>query len=258
MNLYIYTIIAVFIFFNIAFAIGQSKKNNGLIDIAWGSGFVVLAITSYLVSPVWTIRSGILTTLVTLWGLRLAYHLFKRNWNRDEDYRYVAMRERWTKAGKNVYLTAYFKVYMSQMLLLFIISIPIFIVNFSTLEGLVWLDYIGIGVWIIGYFFEVVGDAQLKDFISKKENKGKLMKSGLWKYTRHPNYFGEATMWWGIFLIAFTVGGLFPPILSPLLITYLLLFVSGVPLLEKKYKDHPEWAEYSRRTSKFVPMPQKD
>jgi len=93
MNLYIYTMIAVFIFFNIAFFIGQSQKNNGLIDIAWGSGFVVLAITSYLVSPVWTIRSSILTLLVILWGLRLAYHLFKRNWGKSEDYRYVAMRK---------------------------------------------------------------------------------------------------------------------------------------------------------------------
>lgn len=257
MNLYIYTMIAVFIFFNIAFAIGQSQKNNGLIDIAWGSGFVVLAVTSYLVSPVWTIRSTIVTILVVLWGLRLAYHLFKRNWGKKEDYRYVAMRERWTKAGKNVYLTAYFKVYMSQMILLTIISIPIFIVNFSSKEGLVPLDYIGLGIWIIGYFFEVTGDAQLKAFISNKENKGKLMKTGLWKYTRHPNYFGEATMWWGIFLIAFTAGGIFPTIISPALITYLLLFVSGVPLLEKKYENHPEWAEYSRKTSKFVPMPPK-
>ena len=144
------------------------------------------------------------------------------------------------------------------MLLLTIISIPIFIVNFSTLEGLVILDYIGIIIWIVGYYFEVTGDAQLKAFISKKENKGKLMKSGLWKYTRHPNYFGEATMWWGIFLIAFNVGGIFPAIISPLLITYLLLFVSGVPLLEKKYKDHPEWPEYSRKTSKFIPMPPKE
>lgn len=257
MNLYIYTMIAVFIFFNIAFIIGQLKKNNGLIDIAWGSGFVVLAVTSYLLYPDSTIRSTIVTILVMLWGLRLAYHLFKRNWGKDEDYRYVAMRERWVNAGKNVYLTAYFKVYMSQMLLLTIISIPIFIVNFSSQEGLLLLDFIGLGVWIIGYFFEVVGDAQLKAFISKKENKGKLMKSGLWKYTRHPNYFGEATMWWGIFLIAFSVGGFLPAIISPIVITYLLLFVSGVPLLEKKYKDHPEWMEYSRKTSKFIPMPPK-
>ncbi|MDY0236139.1 MAG: DUF1295 domain-containing protein [Gudongella sp.] len=258
MNIYIFTMMAVFIFFNIVFVIAQSKKNNGLIDIAWGSGFVVLAITSYLISPIWTIRSAIVTTLVTLWGLRLAYHLFKRNWNKKEDYRYVAMRERWTEAGKNIYLTAYFKVYMSQMILLFIISIPIFIVNFSVQKGFGILDFLGLLIWIIGYFFEVTGDAQLKEFISKRENKGKLMKSGLWKYTRHPNYFGEATMWWGIFIIVFSVGGFFPTIISPAVITYLLLFVSGVPLLEKKYKDHPEWPEYSRKTSKFVPMPPKE
>ena len=120
------------------------------------------------------------------------------------------------------------------------------------------LDYIGLAVWLVGYFFEVVGDNQLKNFIKKPENKGKLMKYGLWKYTRHPNYFGEATMWWGIFLIALSSPNGWIAIISPIIITLLLLlFVSGVPLLENKYKSHPEFAEYAKRTSKFVPLPPK-
>jgi len=253
MENYLATLLVLFIYFNIVFAIAQSKRNNGLIDIAWGFGFVVVAVTSYMISSQYNLRGTIITILVLLWGLRLSWHLFKRNWNKKEDYRYVAMRERW--GSKNHAVMAYTRVFMSQMLLCFIIAIPIMITNFNSSSGLRILDFIGIGIWIVGYYFEVVGDAQLKNFISKPENKGKLMKYGLWKYTRHPNYFGEATMWWGIFLISLSVPGAWLGLISPVTITFLLLFVSGVPLLEKKYKDHPEWAEYAKKTSKFIPMP---
>ncbi len=256
MENYLVTLLVLFIYFNIVFAIAQSKKNNGLIDIAWGFGFVVVAVTSYLISAEYTLRGSIITILVLLWGLRLSWHLFKRNWNKKEDYRYVAMREKW--GSKNHAVMAYIRVFMSQMALCFIIALPIMITNFSSVEGLAILDFVGIAIWIIGYYFEVVGDAQLKEFISNPENKGKLMKYGLWKYTRHPNYFGEATMWWGIFLISLSVPGSLLGIISPITITTLLLFVSGVPLLEKKYKDHPEWDDYARKTSKFIPLPPKD
>nr|WP_313894207.1 DUF1295 domain-containing protein [Psychrobacillus sp.] len=142
--------------------------------------------------------------------------------------------------------------------MLYIIAQPILRTNVSTTEGLGILDYIGLVIWIIGYFFEVVGDNQLRNFISKPENKGKLMKYGLWKYTRHPNYFGEATMWWGIFLIALSAPNGWIGIVSPIVITLLLLFVSVVPLLEKKYKNPPEFADYAMRTSIFIPMPPKN
>jgi len=255
MNLYLITLLVVFIFFNIVFFIAQSKKNNGLIDVAWGSGFVVAAVTSYIISHNNTNRGLIITILVVLWGLRLSYHLFKRNWNKPEDYRYVQMRERW--GDKNHAITAYVRVFMSQLALLFIISQPILITNFKESKPLGLLDFAGITIWIIGYFFEAVGDYQLKQFVTNPKNKGKLMKTGLWKYTRHPNYFGEATMWWGIFIISISVPGSLYGIISPILITTLLLFVSGVPLLEKKYKNHPEWKEYEEKTSIFIPMPPK-
>lgn len=256
MNNYLITLIVLFVYFNIVFVIAQAKKNNGLIDIAWGFGFVVVAVTSYLISADNTIRGLIVTALVLLWGLRLSWHLYKRNWNKPEDYRYVQMRERW--GDRSHALMAYVRVFMTQMILLLVISTPIMITNFSTSQGLGFLDYLGLGIWIIGYYFEVVGDAQLKAFISKPENKGKLMKYGLWKYTRHPNYFGEATMWWGVFLISVSVPGAAIGIISPVTITLLLLFVSGVPLLEKKYKSHPEWDEYEKKTSKFFPLPPKN
>lgn len=254
-NIYISSILVLLIYFTIVFVIAQVKRNNGLIDIAWGIGFVVLAIYNYISNDNITIRATIITVLVALWGLRLGYHLFKRNWNKEEDYRYVQMRENW--GDKNHYIQAYFRVFMSQLILLFIIGIPIILANNSQKEGLNIIVVLGLIIWSIGYFFEVVGDYQLKQFIKDKSNKGKLMKSGLWKYTRHPNYFGEATMWWGIFLIVVSVENGFLGIVSPITITVLLLFISGVPLLEKKYKDHPEWPEYERKTNKFIPWFQK-
>jgi len=252
---YLGTFITLLLFFFVFFLIAQKKKNNGLVDIAWGLGFVIAAIFSYFAGGFQTDRATLVTILTIIWGVRLAYYLFKRNWNKPEDYRYVNMRKRW---GTNfVYLKIFLNVYVLQLVLLFIIAQPILLTNVSSTKGLGTLDYIGLIVWIIGFFFEVVGDNQLKSFIKKPENKGKLMKYGLWKYTRHPNYFGEATMWWGIFLIALSSPNGWIGIISPIIITLLLLFVSGVPLLEKKYKNHPEFADYAMRTSKFVPMPPK-
>jgi steroid 5-alpha reductase family enzyme len=252
-NSYIGTIIALLIFFVIVFLIAQMKNNNGLVDIAWGLGFVIAAGYSYVAGEFKTDRALLVTILVMLWGVRLAYYLFKRNWSKPEDYRYVNMRARW---GTNhwKYLKMFMNVYVLQLVLLFIIAQPILTVNTSSNSELGLLDYIGLGIWIIGYFFEVIGDSQLRSFITKPENKGKLMKVGLWRYTRHPNYFGEATMWWGIFIISLSTPNGWMGIYSPIIITLLLLFVSGVPLLEKKYKNHPEWAMYAKQTSKFIPM----
>lgn len=255
-NIYIATLLVLLVFFIVVFIIGQIKENNGLVDIAWGLGFVTVAVFTYLVSEFKTERAALLSILVVLWGVRLGYYLFKRNWGKPEDFRYVNMRKRWGTSNWK-YVKMFFNVYALQLVLLFIIAQPIITVNKSSDVGIGILDYIGLTIWIIGYLFEVIGDSQLKKFISKPENKGRLMKYGLWKYTRHPNYFGEATMWWGIFIISLSVPNGWTGIYSPLVITLLLLFVSGVPLLEKKYKSHPEWPEYAKKTSKFIPLPPK-
>lgn len=257
LSVYIGTIITLWIFFTIVFFIAQAKDNNGLQDVAWGAGFVVVALFSYFFSNTESLNGTVITIFVILWGGRLTYHLFKRNWNKPEDKRYVAMRKKWKAKGKNVTLTAYLNVFMFQMILLLIIVQPVLLANTSIGNGLIWINYIGIVVWIIGYFFEVVGDYQLKKFKENPENKGKLMTEGLWSYTRHPNYFGEATMWWGIFLISLVSIRSLIGIVGPITITYLLLFVSGVPMLEKKYEGREDFEEYKRRTSKFFPMPEK-
>ena len=146
---------------------------------------------------------------------------------------------------------------MFQMLLLLVIVQPVMLANTVVNDKLSIINYIGIVIWLIGFFFEVVGDYQLKKFIADKNKKTKLMTEGLWKYTRHPNYFGEATMWWGIFLISFMNTRSLIGIVGPVMITYLLLFVSGVPMLEKRYEGREDYEEYKKVTSKFFPLPPK-
>ena len=136
---------------------------------------------------------------------------------------------------------------------MFLIGLPILLVNRQPSNQMTYLDFIGLLLWGIGFLFETVGDAQLKSFLQQSENKGKLITTGLWRYTRHPNYFGEALIWWAIMLLAIQVPYGIYSLLSPILITILLLFVSGIPLLEKKYRDRPDFIAYSKRTSLFFP-----
>lgn len=254
LEIYLKTIFTLWLFFTGAFFVAQAKKNNGLQDVAWGMGFVVAAIFSYLYSDTNGINGLIITILVTVWGSRLSYYLFKRNWNAPEDKRYVKMRENW---GDKPKLNAYFKVFMFQMLLLLVIVQPVMLANTSKVSNLSLINYLGIVVWLVGFFFQVVGDYQLKTFLANKNREKRLMTEGLWAYTRHPNYFGEATMWWGIFLVSFTELRSLIGIIGPIMITYLLLYVSGVPMLEKRYKGREDYDEYKKRTSKFIPLPPK-
>lgn len=250
-NIYISTALVIFIYFNGVFILAQIKKNNGIVDSFWGPGFLVVAAYTFFQSDNKGIRSGLILILIAFWAIRLFYHITLRNWNKPEDYRYQNMRRKW--GDSFTLLQAYFKVFILQGVLLYIISLPLVEVTISENQSLQPLNIVGIVLWVIGYYFEVVGDKQLKDFKSKSENKGKLMTRGLWQYTRHPNYFGESIMWWGIFLISIWSIGEIYLMISPILITFLLLFVSGVPLLENKYKDRKDFIEYSKRTNKFFP-----
>lgn len=243
--------LVVFIYMSLFFLFALIKKNNGLVDIGWGLGFIVISITSMLInSNNINFRTLIPNLLVFLWGLRLAYHILKRNFGKEEDYRYQEMRKNW---GKKVNINAFFKIFMLQGVLMLIISLPIIMNNLTKNLNFDFYFIFGLIVWVIGYLFEVIGDYQLKQFISKPQNKGKIMQSGLWKFTRHPNYFGEATMWWGLFIIGLSQRLALISIVSPILITYLLVFVSGVPLLEKKYENNSEFQKYAKKTSIFIP-----
>jgi steroid 5-alpha reductase family enzyme len=192
----------------------------------------------------------VVTLLVTLWGLRLSLHVYLRNKDKPEDERYRKWREEW---GKYVYIRSYFQAYLLQGALLFLIVLPVLIINMN--PGGTWhiFSTLGVIVWIGGFFVEVVGDWQLAQFLKDPENKGELMTHGLWRYTRHPNYFGEVTLWWGIWIMALSVPYGWATVIGPITITVLILKVSGVPMLEEKMADHPDFAEYKKKTSMFIP-----
>jgi steroid 5-alpha reductase family enzyme len=198
--------------------------------------------------------SLIVNCLITIWGVRLSYHVYKRNIKKPEDPRYTEFRQKW---GKHQAIGSFLQVFTLQGLLLMFIATSAAAINFSGHQNIGVAEIIGFLVWLCGFAFEAIGDGQLKKFISKPENKGKILMSGLWKYTRHPNYFGEVTMWWGIWLMAFNSGHFLVSIISPLTITWLILFVSGVPLLEKKYMGNADFEAYKKRTSIFFPLPSK-
>lgn len=254
MNYFSILSITLLVYMSLWFVVSLIKKRNDVADVAWGLGFVLMTWVSYFISADAGIRGLLVGALVSVWGLRLAWHIHTRNKGKTEDYRYLAWRNEW---GKWFYIRSYLQVYILQGVLLFLIVIPVLFINRNSGDALGILDIVGAMVWILGFYFEVVGDAQLARFIKDPANKGKLMMSGLWVYTRHPNYFGEVTQWWGIWIIALSVpSGVFA-IIGPLTITFLILKVSGIPLLEKKMIEHPDFAEYKRRVSVFIPWRQR-
>lgn len=245
-------ILVVCIYFIALFLLAQVLADNSIVDIAWGLGFIVVALTGFLVNQTPTPASVITLILVIIWGLRLAIHLGKRNIGNGEDYRYVNMRKRW--GSKYARLKAFLNVFVLQGVLLMIVSLPILLVNTGTSIVVGWWTILGIIIWVIGFGYEVIGDYQLAQFKKNPENKGKLLTTGLWSTTRHPNYFGEALAWWGVFLVTLNESRNMWGIIGPIVITLLLLFVSGVPLLEKKYKDRSDFKAYAKKTAKFVPF----
>ncbi|HUT73129.1 MAG TPA: DUF1295 domain-containing protein [Desulfatiglandales bacterium] len=245
-----YAALAVFLYMSILFVIALFKRDNSIADIGWGLGFVIVALLTFFLEWGFSARHILVTALVVVWGVRLSTHIYLRNRGKGEDPRYAAWRKKW---GKWFVVRSFFQVFMLQGLLLLFISYVIIRVNSSSEGGLSVLDICGLAVWIIGFLFESLGDLQLKRFIADERNRGRILTTGLWRYTRHPNYFGEATMWWGIFLIALSVPYGWTAIISPAVITFLLLRVSGVILLEKEFTDNEEFEEYKRRTSAFIP-----
>lgn len=255
MNYYITLALILVVYMSAWFVISLIKQRNDVADIAWGLGFVLLAWTSLLLSKNFDTRGLLIGILVSIWGCRLAWHIHSRNKGKKEDYRYLAWRKEW---GKYFYIRSYLQVYLLQGFLLFIIVLPIMVSNKNSGLPLGWLDILGLLIWILGFYFEARGDYELKEFIKNPINKGKIMQKGLWAYTRHPNYFGEVTLWWGIFVISLRSMNSIWAIIGPITITILILFVSGIPLLEKKYIGDPEFEKYKKKTSIFFPLPRKN
>ena len=230
------------------FVVSVVKRRNDIADVAWGLGFVMLAWLAFYLGG-YSARSLVVNGLVSVWGLRLAWHIFLRNRRKKEDYRY----KKWEGAGWPAYVRSFVQVFVLQGVLMLLVVSPVIYVNLLTDSGWRLLDWVGVMVWLVGFGFEVVADWQLKKFLADKGNRGKIMREGLWGYSRHPNYFGEVVMWWGLFVVALSVPGGLVTVVGPMMITYLILFVSGIPLLEKKYEGRKDFEEYKKVTSVFIP-----
>ena len=236
------------------FFVSLLLKRNDVADIAWGIGFVVASLVPLFSYGVHVDRGLLVTVLVVIWGSRLSIHIFRRNIHKSEDARYGAWRITW---GKWFVIRSYFQVFILQGFLLILIVSPVIIINTYRGGSISLFDGVGVLIWCIGFFFESKGDAELRAFLMNPNNTGKILDTGLWKYTRHPNYFGEVAQWWGLWIVALAVPYGYLGIIGPLTITFLILKVSGVPMLEKRMSENQLFDEYRRRTSVFFPLPRK-
>jgi len=244
------TLAIVFVFVTGLFVVSLIIKRNDVADVAWGTGIFIVALISYLSGPQDSL-STLLTILAGLWGIRLTIRIYLRNRKKAEDFRYKKWRDEW---GRLFYLRSYFQVYLLQGLLMVVVGYSFLHLSlYANSHTFGVLTYLGLAIWLIGYFFEVVGDWQLDQFIRSKPAPGTVLKTGLWRYTRHPNYFGEVSMWWGIWLIIASLPFSYIALVSPLMITFLILKVSGIPMLEKSFADNPQFQIYKQETNSFFP-----
>jgi steroid 5-alpha reductase family enzyme len=230
-------------------------KNASIVDIVWGLGFVITSWVLALTIDGDSTRQILLAVMVGLWGLRLGGYLAKRNIGHGEDWRYKAMRK---KKGARFGLISLVTVFGLQGVLMWIVSLPVMFGNSDATPGVGPLAVIGVMVWAVGLSFEAIGDWQLVQFKKDPNNAGKVMQTGLWSLTRHPNYFGDALLWWGIGIVGAETGSGVIGFIGPVVMTVLLLRVSGVPMLERSLMKRREgYAEYAARTSSFIPRPPK-
>jgi steroid 5-alpha reductase family enzyme len=248
--------LAIVVLMLVTWVISVIITNASIVDIVWGLGFVVVAwVVRLTVDDGLDARQWLLVAMTTIWGLRLAGYLFWRNHGKGEDYRYKAMRRHF---GPNFRWISLGTVFGLQGVLMFLVSLPVQIGQTDDTPDVGVIAIIGIVVWLVGLFFEVVGDAQLARFKADPASQGNVMDRGLWKYTRHPNYFGDCLVWWGIALVAAESGTGAIGLVGAVVMTVLLRRVSGVTFLEKTIVKRREgYREYIERTSPFVPRPPK-
>jgi steroid 5-alpha reductase family enzyme len=227
-------------------------KNVSIVDIFWGVGFVVVNAFYVFMSGELNTRKILILTLVSIWGLRLAIYLAYRNIGKGEDFRYQEFRRKY--GPKRYWWLSFFQTFLLQGTLIMIVSLPLLGINSSGSNGtLNVLDYIGILVWLIGFIFEAFGDFQLARFKNNYKNKGKVLNTGLWKYTRHPNYFGDSAVWWSYAIFSIAAGSYWQ-IIGSIVMTLLIIKISGVSLLEKTLKEtKPQYRDYIQKTSSFFP-----
>ncbi len=243
------TAVFVLVLVSALFTAAKSRGRYDVIDVFWGVGFAIISVVTLLIAGP-TPRGLLVALLTVLWGVRLGRHIHSRNRGKDEDPRYVAILERRGVSGM-------YRIYLTQAVVMVLVSLPVQAASYET-AALGLLDYLAVLVWAVGFAFESIGDRQLAKFRDDPANKGRVMDRGLWRYTRHPNYFGDACVWWGLFLFAthHWIGLL--TVVAPILMTFTLAKGTGKPLLEKDMASRrPGYVDYVKRTSGFVPWPPK-
>lgn len=260
------TMIAMILFFQIASVIAVVVmvavvgwlfsillKDSSLADVYWGIYFILIAVVLYFQSPVHNSIQNIDLILIILWGTRLAIHIALRKVNKPEDFRYSNWRNQW---GKNFLWKNLLQNYLLQALFAIIISSSTLVIFFNqdSASTIHWWQYIAILIWIKGFIYEFISDHQLTRFMKLRKSNKEVLKSGLWKYSRHPNYFGEIVQWLGLWILTIGLKYYLFAIISPLLISYLIVFVSGIPLLEKRFSNNPDYKEYMRYTPSLIPF----
>tara|TARA_R110002126_G_scaffold30602_1_gene99742 strand:- start:365 stop:1138 length:774 start_codon:yes stop_codon:yes gene_type:complete len=252
MTLFLQASLLIWFLVSLLWLLSIAIKNVSIVDIFWGFGFVVVnAFYVYNLEEI-NPRNWLLLTLVSVWGLRLTFYLAIRNIGKGEDYRYQQFRKDY--GAERYWWFSYFQVFLLQGGLILLVSLPYLGVHLNASSGdLIWLDYIAILVWIIGFCFEAGGDYQLYQFKKNPENKGNVLNTGYWKYTRHPNYFGDASVWWAYALFSIAAGGYWQ-IIGAIIMTLLIIKVSGVAMLERTLKNtKPQYKDYIEKTNAFIP-----
>lgn len=261
LQIYFGPVVLVIAYMITVFLIAQLLRNNSIVDIFWGMGFVAIVFYFLLISWIASEKFSLLLTknliniCVLIWGLRLSIHILLKNFGQPEDWRYINFRKLWSKHKIPHWVGALFQVFLLQGFFMLIIALPVIHTNRTNIQ-LNPFTFIGLAIWLVGFYFEAVGDYQKSVFKSKPENTGKILTTGLWKYTRHPNYFGESVMWWGIWIMSVHSAQpilSFVSILSPITLTWLLTSVSGVPMLESKYSKNEAYQQYVKNTPAFFP-----
>ena len=250
-NLFLLSGAAILLLMTLLWLLSLTLKNSSIVDIFWGFGFILIVWLVFAIAPQGYLpRRQLVAILVTVWGVRLALHIGSRNWGKPEDFRYASWRK---ENGPRWWWVSYFKVFLLQGLIMWMLSAPLITAQTSGFPAILTpMDLLGMCIWGVGLLLESVADAQLAHFKKNPTNRGRILTSGLWKFSRHPNYFGEAVLWWGYYLLALAAGAGWT-VFAPLLMTILLVKVSGVSMLEKTLKSKPGYEEYMNNTNSFVP-----
>lgn len=249
-SVYLKILAVIFIYSSIWYVLSIIFKRNDIADIAWGLGFILI-IGCLLYYGYNHTKALLIYSVVFLWAFRLATYIFQRILRKGEDFRYKNWREEW---GKRFYIRSYLQVFILQGFIMSIIALPIMTIAIADSSRSFLFMVPGLLLWLIGFYWQMVGDSQLNAFKKINSQPNSFIKTGLWAKSRHPNYFGEILMWCAVFLAVLPYTDNFMIILSPLLIGYLLRYVSGVPMLEKRYKGNEEYEAYKKTTPVIFPL----